>query len=103
MGGADRLGFALQAREVPEERLTGVLVKLLKLGPMALLVLLRSRPLLQTVSRDLVANLQVGQRRKGVLQRWQEVVRVEGRVGQTDLRLWSLPCRRGSGRNVRAA
>src|SRR5690349_8826592 len=49
---------------------------------MALPLLLRSGPCLQTVLRDLEAHLQVSQRRKGILQRWQEVFRVEGRIGQ---------------------
>jgi len=71
---ADRLGFLLQSSEMPKERLTGLPVKLLKLGTMALHLLLRSGPLLQTVSRDLEAHLQVGQRGKGALQRGQEVL-----------------------------
>src|SRR3954469_23310240 len=83
---ADRLGFLLQASEVPKERLTGLPVKLLKLGTMALLLLLWPGPLLQTVSCDLEAHLQIGQRSKGVLQRGQEVLRVEGRVIQAGRR-----------------
>src|SRR3954451_10929721 len=86
----DRLGFLLRASEVAKERLTGLPVKLLKLGTMALHLLLRSGPLLQAVSRDLEAHLQVSQRGKGVLQRGQEVLWVEGRVGQAGQ--WSRLC-----------
>jgi hypothetical protein len=67
MGRANRLGFLLQAREVAKERLAGKAVSLLQFEPTALFLLLRSGTLLQAVSRDLEAHLQVGQRGKGVL------------------------------------
>src|SRR3954466_8123190 len=86
MGRTDRLGSFLQAREVAQERLAGKAVNLLQFEATALFLLLRSGPLLQTVSRDLEAHLQIGQRAKGVLQRGQEVLRVEGRVIQAGRR-----------------
>ena len=69
MGRANRLGFLLQAREVAKQRLAGKAVSLRQFEATALFLLLRSGPRLQTVSRDLEAHLQIGQRAKGVLQR----------------------------------
>src|SRR4051812_25321391 len=82
MGRTDRLGLLLQASEVAKQRLAGKAVSLLQFEATALFLLLRSGTLLQTVSRDLKVDFEVGQRGKGVLQRRQEVFWVEGRVGR---------------------
>jgi len=74
-------------------RLAGLPVSLLKLGATALLYLLRLGPVLQTVSRDLELNIEVGQRGKRALQLRQEVIWVER--GFDYPRCWGRLCRSG--------
>src|SRR5690349_2530968 len=77
------------------DRLAGKAVSLLQFEAAALFLLLRSGTLLQTISRDLEAHLQVGQRGKGVLQRRQEVLRGVRTMREIDEERFALKALRG--------
>src|SRR5215217_5952637 len=68
----------LQASEPLKVRSAGLLILSLTLGSQALLHIARSRPFLQTVHLDLVANFEGRQGNKGGLQLGHEVIRLAG-------------------------